>query len=407
MKRLGIYSLLVCIGVLSVARSGVAQTGPTDPYGGMEGRIFDAGGGFKMPYRLVRPPGYNAATKYPLVVFLHGSGESGTDNRLQISKNIGTNTPGSIFTTTANLAKFPTFFIAPQTPDPTIAWTSGSKPLAAVLKLITALEGEFSIDPSRLYLTGLSIGGRGTFVLLIENPTLFAAAIPMSGEGDTTMAGKFAKVPLWAFHGAMDPAINVAGSRNMVAAMRAAGGHPLYTEYPNGQHDIWFMGYTTPQLLPWMNSQHLGQEDSSTDAGVPLPRDAAVDTGGAAGAAAGGATGAAGNGGSSGAAGATGAAGAGGSTGAAGNGGSTGAAGNGGSTGSAGGASGATGVAGNGGSTGAAGAAGGSTGTAGGPGATGGGATGCACGLGGAGSSGLALGMLAVAAALAARRRRA
>src|SRR5438128_25501 len=157
MKRLAM-SLSVGVGLLLCGGVGTAQTGPTDPYGGMDGRIFDTGTGFKLPYRLGKPPGYTATTKYPLVVFLHGSGESGTDNRLQISKNIGTTTPGSVFTTTANQAKFPTFFIAPQTPNKDTAWKPGTPQVAAVLKLIPALEAEFSIDTNRVYLTGLSIG---------------------------------------------------------------------------------------------------------------------------------------------------------------------------------------------------------------------------------------------------------
>src|SRR5205823_5386025 len=144
-------------------------------HAGMEGRIFDTGTGFTMPYRLGKPNPYNPAVKYPLVVFLHGSGESGTDNRLQVSKNIGTNTPGSVFTTAANQAKFPTFFIAPQSPYIMVngiktpeGWTSGSDAQKAVLLLIPKLEAEFSIDPNRLYVTGLSLGGNGTWIIITE-----------------------------------------------------------------------------------------------------------------------------------------------------------------------------------------------------------------------------------------------
>jgi poly(3-hydroxybutyrate) depolymerase len=394
-----LISFVACLGILLAAREGAAQTGPTDPYGGMEGRIFDTGTGFKLPYRLGRPPGYNAANKYPLVVFLHGSGEAGTDNRLQISKNIGTNTPGSVFTTTANQAKFPTFFIAPQTPDKNTAWQSGTPQVLAVLKLVTALEGEFSIDPSRLYLTGLSIGGMGTFSMITDHPTLFAAAVPMSGSGDPTMAAQIAKIPLWAFHGTIDPAVPVSGSRDMIAAMRAAGGHPLYTEYPNGMHDIWFMAYNTPELLPWMNSQRLGMEDDSTDAGVPLPRDASVDAAGADTAGAGAAG--AGTAGTSGAAGGT-----------------AGASGGAGSSGAGGSASGGAGPSSGGANGGAGAGAGGATGTAGAGAPAGSGSAGApsagghapktgGCQLGGDGSSGLGLALvsLALVATFATRRR--
>jgi len=399
------FQLTLCLTgamVLGLAGAARAQNGPTDPYGGMEGRLFDAGGGFTLPYRLVRPPGYTATTttKYPLVVFLHGSGESGTDNRLQISKNIGTNTPGSVFTTTANETKFPTFFIAPQTPTATIGWNSGSKSLVAALKLITALEAEFSIDTNRIYITGLSLGGMGTYTAIQENPHMFAAAIPMSGHGDPTVAATIARIPIWDFHGAMDPSVDVAGSRDMIAALRAAGGMPRYTEYPNGMHDIWFQAYNTADLLPWMNAQRLGVLDPDVDGGWPDaggPKDAGVDlatgTGGASGGTGGASGGSAGaSGGSAGASGGT--AGAGGST--------AGAAGAGGAT-----SSGAAGV------TGSAGAGAGGTGTAG---QTAGGSAGApsgghassssGCSVAGAGGSTLGLALVAAALGVARARRR-
>jgi poly(3-hydroxybutyrate) depolymerase len=399
MKRL-VVSVCACAFLLLAGRKGAAQNGPTDPYGGMDGRIFDAGTGFKLPYRLGKPPAYDATKKYPLVVFLHGSGEAGTDNRLQISKNIGTNTPGSVFTTAANQAKFPTFFIAPQTPDKNTAWQAGTPQVAAVLKLIPALEAEFNIDTNRVYLTGLSIGGMGTFMLIEQLPTMFAAAVPMSGSGDPSMGAKIAKIPLWAFHGTIDPAVPVSGSRDMIAAMRAAGGHPLYTEYPNGMHDIWFMAYNTPELLPWMNSQVLGMQDDSTDAGVPLPRDASVAPGDAADGGAAGAGGA----GASGAAGANG--GAAGANGAAGSGGGAGASGGGAG---GGGVAGMNGAAGAGSVTGAAGSittagAAGASGAAGAPGHKG--SSGGGCDVGGGGASRVALPLLGLALALGARRRR-
>jgi poly(3-hydroxybutyrate) depolymerase len=351
--------------VLAVAQGGRAwaQNGPLDPYGGMEGRIFDTGTGFKLPYRLGKPSPYDPAVKYPLVVFLHGSGESGVDNRLQISKNIGNTTPGSVFTTAANQAKFPTFFIAPQSPYITVngvktpeGWTSGSDAQKGMLKLIPALEAELSIDPNRLYVTGLSLGGNGTWIVITENPTLFAAAIPMSGGGDPTMAAKIVKIPIWDFHGTLDPSIPVASSRDMISALRALGGSPRYTEYPNGMHDIWFMAYTTPELLPWMNAQRLGVQDPTADptrdGGVPIPEAGAPDAkptndGGVEASGAGGAAGAGGGGGAPATTGVGGSGGASGS-GAAGNGTMSGAAGNGTTTGAAG-AAGATGAAGSGG----------------------------------------------------------
>ena len=235
--------------------AGVARAqAPTDPYLGMDGRILDAGN-IQLPYRLARPVGYDANKKYPLVIFLHGSGESGTDNKIQIQKNIGVPTGGSVFTLPANQAKYPSFFVAPQAP---VGRRDGWRgiPGQAVLKLITALETEFSsIDTQRLYITGLSMGGYGTWTLIEDNPKLFACAVPMSAGGDTAKAANIAALPLWNFHGTIDATVPVQESRDMIAAIEAAGGHPKYTEYPNGGHAIWDQAYTEPQLLPWMFGQ--------------------------------------------------------------------------------------------------------------------------------------------------------
>lgn len=266
----------ITVLALFLGPSSARAQAPTDIYLGMEGHILDAGD-LQLPYRLARPAGYDATKKYPLVIFLHGSGESGTDNKLQIQKNIGVPTGGSVFTLPANQAKYPSFFVAPQAPSPSKEGWEGTRG-QAVLKLITALEQQFSsIDTRRLYITGLSMGGYGTWALIQDNPKLFACAVPMSGGGDPTKAVNIAALPIWDFHGTIDPTVPVKESRDMIAALQAAGGHPKYTEYPNGQHAIWDQAYTEPELLPWM----FGQTTASTDSDGGLvdgasPVDAAV-----------------------------------------------------------------------------------------------------------------------------------
>ena len=183
---------------------------------------------------------------------------------------------GSVFTLPANQAKYPTFFVAPQAPVGSRDGWRGI-PGQAVLKLITALETEFSsIDTQRLYITGLSMGGYGTWTLIEDNPKLFACAVPMSAGGDTAKAANIAALPLWDFHGTVDTSVPVQESRDMIAAIEAAGGHPKYTEYPNGGHAIWDQAYTEPALLPWMfgtNAATIGVDGGLTDA------TSAVDTG--------------------------------------------------------------------------------------------------------------------------------
>jgi predicted esterase len=259
---------MACVAVALLWGAGerrAAAQVATDVYLGFEGHVFDAGN-IQLPYRMARPTGYDPAKKYPLVVFLHGSGESGTDNKLQVSKHMGVPQGGSVFTLPANQAMYPTFFVAPQAPMPGVAGWMGV-PGQAVLKLIASLEQQFSIDAARLYLTGLSMGGYGTWALVEGNPKLFAAAVPMSGGGDTSKAASIAHLPIWDFHGTIDPLVPVQQSRDMIAALVAAGGHPRYTEYPNGQHDIWDTAYTEPALLPWIFAQHNGL-DPNADGGA-------------------------------------------------------------------------------------------------------------------------------------------
>jgi predicted esterase len=258
-------AIAVTILALSVVPVTAAAQTPTDVYLGMEGYVLDAGD-IKLPYRLARPTGYDAAKKYPLVVFLHGSGESGTDNKLQIQKNIGVPSGGSVFTLPANQAKYPTFFVAPQAPVGSRDGWRGI-PGQAVLKLIAALEQQFtSIDTRRLYITGLSMGGFETWTLIEDNPKMFACAVPMSAGGDIDKAANLVAVPIWDFHGAVDMSVNVQESRDMINAIKAAGGNPKYTEYPNGGHAIWDQAYNEPQLLPWMFGQTVAATD--VDGGV-------------------------------------------------------------------------------------------------------------------------------------------
>jgi MYXO-CTERM domain-containing protein len=244
------------------ARGALAQSA-TDPYLGFEGHIFDAGD-IKLPYRLAPPAPYDAAKKYPLVIFLHGSGESGTDNKAQISKNIGVPTGGSVFQGKPTYANF---FVAPQAPVGSRDGWMGV-PGQAVLKLIAALEQQYvSIDTDRLYITGLSMGGYGTWALIEDHPKMFACAVPMSAGGDVTKAAAIAPMPIWDFHGTVDQSVPVQESRDMIAALQAAGGTPKYTEYPNGGHAIWDQAYNEPELLPWMFGQRLAPADAGA-AGV-------------------------------------------------------------------------------------------------------------------------------------------
>lgn len=230
-----------------------------------EARVFTAPDGAKLGYRLLTPKNYDKSQKYPLVVFLHGSGERGDDNAAQLKHG------APVFAKPENRDKYPAFVFAPQCPNEQTwsavkGWTDAEafqaepKPaMKLALGAIDALAKEFSIDPDRLYVTGLSMGGYGTWDLLCRVPARIAAAVPVCGGGDATKIPVARGVAVWAFHGMEDTAVPVARSRELIAALTAAGGAPLYSEYPYVRHDSWNLAYGEPELLAWMFAQRRGK----------------------------------------------------------------------------------------------------------------------------------------------------
>lgn len=218
-----------------------------------------ANDGSNLPFRYFVPPGYDAAQAYPLILFLHGSGERGSDNEAQLNNaaNGAMQLVGD-----SQLALQPVFMVAPQCP--TDGWWSGAT-LASAIGLVDQLAADYHIDPDRVYVTGLSMGGMGTWSAVTAQPARFAAAVPMSGNGTTGAAAAVAGLPFWFFHAANDTTVGVAGSDDLVAALRDAGANAVYTRYASGGHAIWPVAYAHPLLFPWLVSQMRG-------AGVsPLP----------------------------------------------------------------------------------------------------------------------------------------
>ena len=123
------------------------------------------------------------------------------------------------------------------------------------LALIANLEKALSVDSDRIYVTGLSMGGFGAWDALQRHPQRFAAAAPVCGGGDTALASKIARVPVWVFHGDRDNVVKTSRSRDMIAALKKAGGSPKYTEYPKTGHNAWTATYRNPKLYEWMFAQ--------------------------------------------------------------------------------------------------------------------------------------------------------
>jgi predicted peptidase len=237
-----------------------------DPVDFYESRTFAATNGTRLPYRLFKPAAADP-TKRPVLLFLHGAGQRGADNRSQLKHG------GAVFATTLQ-EKSPCFVVAPQCPEGrqwvNTPWTDGSystdrvkesDELRVAAELVGALFTEFprEIDRDRVYVMGLSMGGYGTWDGVARHADLFAAAVPICGGGDPSRARSLARLPIWAFHGDADPVVPPAASREMIEALKRAGAaYVKYTEYPGVEHDSWTSAWAESGLWEWLLSQRRG-----------------------------------------------------------------------------------------------------------------------------------------------------
>ena len=216
-----------------------------------EARTYVNAQGEKLNYRLLRPLHYDPTQRYPLLVSLHGGAGYGTDNLRQLERIDRMLASDSI------RKRYPAFLFVPQIPLGT-SW-GGVPGLIAqdslVIEAMFSLEKEFSIDQKRRYVMGHSLGGFGTWYLIGTRPNLFAAAMPFAGKGDPALAKTMVDVPVWAFHGALDRNVPVSGSRDVIEAIKKAGGTPRYSEFPNAGHGIWDEIEGTPGVVDWLFAQ--------------------------------------------------------------------------------------------------------------------------------------------------------
>jgi predicted peptidase len=230
-------------------------------------QTFTDGSGVKHAYRLRFPDGFKEGdkTRYPLVVFLHGAGERGSDNEIQLVH-------GAIeFARADRQAKYPCFVLFPQVPlnekwadadwgKPTGTGNVSDKDtpsMAAVLGMIDQWVKSGSVDPDRIYLTGLSMGGYGTWYAGAIHRERWAAIAPICGGGDPTWAKRYAGLPIWNFHGTADKAVPISRSREMIEALAAAGQkpEPKNTEYEGVGHDSWTQTYRRDDFFEWLFAQ--------------------------------------------------------------------------------------------------------------------------------------------------------
>lgn len=242
-------------------------TKPTIPGADVfEAREFKNADGKILRYRLLEPINLDAAdadpkATYPLVIFLHGAGERGDDNVRQLIHG------GRNFADEALRRRYPAFVIAPQCPTDKkwveVPWDlkehampeQPSESLKLVFDLVASLQKELPIDPDRIHGVGLSMGGFGTWDILQRKPELLASAVVICGGGDPAYVERFKATPVWAFHGNADLVVFPSRSRDMVAALRAVGGRPIYTEYEGVGHDSWTPTFDNRQTWDWLFAQ--------------------------------------------------------------------------------------------------------------------------------------------------------
>lgn len=237
---------------------------PADPHGLFEYHIHNSGSdGPELPYRMMRPKDYRESDRYPLVIFLHGAGERGDDNRSQLKNGVMT------FAENQHRASFPAFVIAPQCPKD-MRWSTvdtnwrapqfpaePTPPLAAVITLIQELlEQEPGIDPERIYVCGLSMGGFGGFDLLARKPEWFSGALLLCGGAHDDVASKISRIPIRVFHCSTDMTVSVENSRAIVKKLESIKAPVFYTEYNTLGHHIWQETFYNPANLQWLFKQN-------------------------------------------------------------------------------------------------------------------------------------------------------
>jgi predicted peptidase len=255
-KKMFLAFVFTAMLAAAPARAAKKETGFLDR------TVSIAGADYK--YQVFVPADWTPKKKWPIILFLHGAGERGDDGLFQTQVGVATAIRG-------DRNRFPAIVVMPQCKKD--QWWTDSSMEDVAMKALGAAQKEFKGDPARIYLTGLSMGGDGTWSLAAKYPKSFAAIVPicarvakpdqvpaLSAEDRTpyTNAAKsIGQQPVWIFHGGSDDTVPVAESQRMAEAMKALGGEVQYTEYPGVGHNSWDKAYAEPELIPWMLSKSL------------------------------------------------------------------------------------------------------------------------------------------------------
>ena len=207
-------------------------------------------------YRLLKPIDFDSSKKYPLHLFLHGVGERGNDNEKQLIHG------SKVFLKQENREKYKSWVLFPQCP--TNDWWGNANrypnlkgtTIKLVIELMEQMISGNNVDSNRVYVSGLSMGGMGTFEILSQRPDMFAAATPICGSGDLNKVKNYAKkLPIWIFHGSLDKDVLPQESLNIAEKIIEEGGNPRLTLYENVGHDSWNNAFEEKDFLSWIHSK--------------------------------------------------------------------------------------------------------------------------------------------------------
>jgi predicted esterase/thiol-disulfide isomerase/thioredoxin len=234
--KTGLVAAVVWVGAVAAADGQQPQTGFLD-------RVYRGRDGYESKYVVFIPHDYDGKKSFPLILFLHGSGQKGADGRKQVGIGLGPAIRRRENT-------FPLIAVFPQAHKG--GWGATTEDGQRALAILGEVEKAYKVDAERVYLSGLSMGGEGTWSLAAAHPQRWAAIVPVCGGGDPKQAAKIKDIPCWCFHGDADQVVRVKQSRDMIWALRQAGGEPLYHEYPGVGHNCWDRVYATPDLYEWL-----------------------------------------------------------------------------------------------------------------------------------------------------------
>ncbi len=234
------FLLTTCVLLFGSTNPAVRGDEPKAEAGKQVATTFDGNVHVTLKYLVYLPADYDKQEKWPLILFLHGAGERGDD--LNLVKRHG---PPKLIEAGK---QFPFIIVSPQCPKDHW-WNNELAPLTALLDDVV---GKYKVDPDRVYLTGLSMGGFGTWALAAYTPNRFAALVPICGGAEPLVARAIKHVPVWAFHGGKDPVVPVKRSEDMVEALKRNHGDAKLTIYPDAGHDSWTATYDNPEVFEWL-----------------------------------------------------------------------------------------------------------------------------------------------------------